>query len=112
MNAQVSNKVAKSVDDELVLSVIDQGLGALGESPRRALWYCLEKDFNLCRETMPKNIASLEEALQKFFGLGYCFLESLFKKYMSEATGEVISANQTFAEFVEYLRSKPSKSEL
>jgi len=99
----------KQITDEIILEVVDHGLRALGESPRKALWYCLEKDFGLCREKVPKNVDSFEEALKSYFGLGYSFLGSLLKNYLSEATGEPFPTNQSFAESVSYLRSKTSR---
>jgi hypothetical protein len=94
--------------DEIILGVIDRGFGALGENPKHALWYCLERDFNLSRQKVPENIKAFEKALQSFFGLGYNILDSLFLNYLCEAAGENLKEYQSFAEAVNHLRSKVS----
>jgi hypothetical protein len=96
------------ISDETVLEVIDKGLSALGESPKQALWHCLENDFKLDREKVPAHLEVFEQYLQNFFGLGYRFLNSLFKNYLGEATGENFAGCQSFSDCVNWLRSKNS----
>jgi|SRR3990170_3849964 len=96
------------IDDELILGVIEKGLSALGENPKNALWFCLKKDFNLDPQNVPENIEAFEQTLQRFFGLGYNFLQTLFLKYLSEATGEDLLSSPSFAECVIRLRAKAS----
>lgn len=100
--------MTEQINDKVILEVIDRGLAALGESPKHALWYCLEKDFKLTRQNIPRNLEVFEKSLQGFFGLGYNFLEDLFKNYLSEKTGETFSS-QSFTECVNLIRSKKSK---
>ena len=92
------------VTDEMILDVIEKGLSALGESPKQAIWYCLEKDFKFERHKVPENLDSFEETLRKFFGLGYSFLESLFRKHLEEATGEDLQGYNTFSDCIRGLR--------
>ena len=96
----------KPIDDGLILEVIDRGLSSLGERPKQALWYCLEKDFKFNHSKVPENMEAFEETLKDFFGLGYRFLECLFRKYLQEATGEDLKNYKTFAECVNVLRRK------
>ena len=96
--------MSKTPVNEIVLQVIDRGFGSLGESPRNALWYCLEQDFGFDRSKVPENIEAFEQALEKFFGLGYSFLESLLRNYLCEAIGERLDRYHSFAECVNYLR--------
>lgn len=96
------------ITDELILDVIEKGLSALGENPKAAIWSCLEKDFNLDKQKVPRNIEAFQQAMQRFFGLGYNFLEALFLKYLSEATGENQPSNSSFAECILSLRMKAS----
>ena len=98
--------MSQIVIDEIVLDVIDKGLAELGESPKRAIWYCLEKDFKFERRKLPEKLEAFEEALQKLFGLGYIFLESLFLKHLHNATGEDLQGYKTFADCVRSLRMK------
>jgi hypothetical protein len=96
------------ISDEVVIAVIEKGLSSLGESPKKAIWFCLEKDLNLDKQNVPQNIEAFQQALQRFFGLGYNFLETLFLRYLSEATGEDLSSSRSFAECVIRLRTKAS----
>lgn len=98
--------MTKPITDEILLTVIDRGLDALGESAKQALWYYLKKDFNFQPQNIPKSINAFQEALQKFFGLGYNFLDELFKQYLQEALDENMPKNKNFAECVSYLYSR------
>ena len=87
-----------------ILEVIDKGLDALGKSPKQAIWILLEQDFNVNRNELPENIREFHEGLQKIFGLGYKFLDTLFCHYLQEATGENFPENMKFCDCVERLR--------
>lgn len=92
--------------DEIILDAIDQGLSALGENPKKALWYCLEKDFKIDRHKVPENLEAFEETLKGFFGLGYSFLEALFRQHLQNATGEDLKCYKSFADCIRGLRKK------
>jgi hypothetical protein len=87
-----------------LLAVIDKGLASLGENPQKTIWFCLEKDFNIGRNKVPDNLHNFEHILQRFFGSGYDFLETLFIKYLSEATGEKLDRKTSFVDCVTRLR--------
>ena len=101
-----------NINDELILAVIEKGLSSIGENPKKALWFCLEKDFNLDMQKVPENIEAFQQALQKFFGLGYNFLETLFLQYLSEATEDNLSNYSSFTECVIRLRRKTSTNSM
>lgn len=90
--------------DDVILEVIEKGLDSLGESPKKAIVYCLEENFHVHRDELPENIVKFEEALQKIFGLGYSFLETLFRQYLKEATGQDFHNCRSFAECVHSLK--------
>jgi hypothetical protein len=98
--------MSKPINDEIILQAIDQSLSALGDGPKQALWSFIEKDSNISRQKVPQNVEEFEQTLQKVFGLGYKFLDSLFKKYLSDATGENLNEYTSFAASVRSLRSK------
>lgn len=98
--------MSKCISDELVLQVIERGFDALGESPKQAIWFCLEEKFGFNRKKVPENLKAFEEALQKLFGLGYDFLDVLFRQYLHEATGEKCHNCASFAECVSLLQSR------
>ena len=98
--------MSKSISDEIVLQIIERGFDALGESPKQAIWFCLEEKFGFNRKKVPENLADFQAALQKIFGLGYSFLDVLFRKYLEEATGEKFHNCASFAECVSLLQSR------
>ena len=93
----------KPIDDLIVLKAIDEGLSALGDSPKKALLFHLEKDFGLNWQGIPQNVEAFEEALKKIFGLGYNFLDSLFCQSLQETTEVDPQSYRSFAECVSCL---------
>ena len=96
----------KHIYDEIVLKVIEKGLNALGESPKQAIWFYLEREYNLDRKKVADNLTTFEEGLQKIFGMGYSFLSTLFRQYLEEATGKNFNDCASFAECVNNLYTK------
>jgi hypothetical protein len=95
--------LSSGCDNTLILQVIEKGLDSLGTTPKQAIWIFLEKDFNVKRDELPGNLKDFREGLQKIFGLGYKFLDTLFCHYLQEATGKKFQKNLTFVECVESL---------
>jgi hypothetical protein len=102
--------MANQVTDELILEIIDKCLSSLGENPKNAVWFCIEKDFTISHQEAPKKLETVEKILQSIFGLGYNFLEALFREYLVEVTGEDLSGKKGISECVSYLRSKNKSS--
>ena len=98
--------MAEIINDEMVLDIIDKGLSALGESPKQAIWYYFEKDFKINRHTLLENFDVVEKTFQMIFGLGYSFLESLFRQQLHETTGKDLQGYKSFADCVRSLRMK------
>ena len=98
--------MSQILSNEVIISVIDKGLSSLGESSKKAVWYCLENDFKIKRDELPGDIEKFEDVLNKFFGLGYGFLDSLFRLYLCEAIGEDLECYKTFSECIRGLRIK------
>ena len=91
-------------DDGAILDAIDKGLQILGESPRRAIWYSLEKDFNLDRHKLPEDVEAFENALKSFFGPGYDFLQSVFRHNLQESSGIEFADFSTLVDCIHALR--------
>lgn len=60
-----------------ILDAIEEGLAALGESPKQAILFHLESTFKLRREEIPKNLTEFKKALEKIFGPGTPYVERL-----------------------------------
>jgi hypothetical protein len=72
--------------EELLLESVDEGLSALGESSKQAIYFHIEKGFNIKKNEIPGNIADFDRAIEKIFGLGASFLETLILKRLIEKT--------------------------
>ena len=93
--------------DGVLLAVIEKGLDSLGETPKQAIWFYLEQTFGFSKKNIPENIDVFQDALQKCFGLGYGFLDTLFRRYLEEVIGQNLEGYSSFAECVNVLRLKP-----
>jgi len=56
----------------------------MGESSKQAIYFHLEKGFNLKRQEIPCKIDVFEHSIEKIFGLGANFLEVLIMKRLHE----------------------------
>ena len=95
--------MSKRFHNGLILEIIERGLNSLGESPKKAIWIVLESKFNIDRNKIPINIRGITNALQDIFGLGYSFLDILFKQHLEDETGKTFE-NKNFFECVQSLR--------
>jgi len=104
--------------DELLLEAVDEGLSSMGESSRRAVYFHLEKSFNIKRQEIPCKIEVFEHSMGKIFGLGANFLEVLIMKRIHEKVGGQFewhrSQDFTFTEYVvaarrSFLKKKETK---
>lgn len=91
--------------ERLLLKAIDEGLSSLGDSPKRAVYFYLEKRFNIKKREIPYKIEDFIDALEKIFGLGAKFLEILIIKRLYEKVGQIFEWNegQTDLTFTEYI---------
>lgn len=90
--------------DKLLLEAVDQGLSSLGESSKQAIFFHLEKRFNIKKQEIPHRIEAFADALEKIFGLGANFVEILIMKQLHEKVGGSLewseSKDLTFIEYV------------
>ena len=95
---------AKRSFEELLNEAVEEGLSSLGESAKQAIYYYLEKGFNLNRQEIPYKVKDFATAIEKFFGVGANFLETLILKQLYEKAGQSfnldISEDVNFSERV------------
>jgi hypothetical protein len=105
--------MAKADFEKLLLEAVDEGLASIGESPKQAIYFHLEKDFNIQKQEIPYKIEAFVLAVEKIFGIGANFLESLMLKRLYEKTGlkdtEVSFKGLTFAETVATVKQTMEK---
>ena len=90
------------------MEAIDEGLSALGESSKQAIYFHLEKGFNVKREEIPVKIEVFAVAIEKIFGLGANFLEILIRQQLHRILDGSIELDgtkgSTFVEYVTVVR--------
>jgi len=100
----VNYSLAKQNFDKLLLEAVDEGLHSLGESSKQAIYFHLEKRFNIKKHEIPHKIEAFADAIEKIFGLGANFLEILIMKQLHEKVGQSFkwpeSKELTFIKYV------------
>jgi len=88
----------------LLLKAIDEELSSLGESSRQAIYFHLEKSFNIKKQEIPNKIDVFADAIEQIFGVGASFLEILIMKRLYEKVEREFELNDSadFA-FTEYI---------
>lgn len=67
-----------------LLEAVEEGLASLGDSPKQAILFHLEKSFKIKREEIPGNLTEFKKALEKIFGPGTPYLEKLILKRLCD----------------------------
>ena len=105
--------MAKANFEKLLLEAVDEALASIGESPKQAIYYHLEKGFSVKKQEIPSKIEAFVLAVEKLFGLGANFLESLMLKKLYEKAGlkgkEDSFKGLTFAEAVAAVKQAMEK---
>ena len=66
--------------DRTFLEAVDHALLSLGESPREAIYYHLDKSFKLHKEEIPAVTSEFSQALNAIFGPGAEIIERIIVK--------------------------------
>ena len=90
--------------NKLLLEAADEGLSSLGESAKQAIYFHLEKRFNVKKQKIPFKIEAFVDGIENIFGVGANFLEILIIKRLYEKIGWVFewdeSTDFTFTKYV------------
>jgi len=96
--------LSKNDFDKLLLEAVDEGLSSLGESAKQAVYFHLEKGFDIEKEEIPSKIENFVNAFENIFGLGANFLEIQIMRRLYEKVGGSVqlsdSKDFTFTEYV------------
>lgn len=96
--------MSKRSFNKLLLEAVDEGLASLGESSKQAIYFHLEKRYNIKKQEIPHKIEAFADAIEKIFGLGADFLEILIMKQIHQKVGGSFkwpeSKDLTFVEYV------------
>jgi len=66
--------------EKTLLEAVDHALLSLGESPKEAIYYHLDKRFKLQREEIPEDTNEFSHALNNIFGPGAELIEKIILK--------------------------------
>jgi len=91
--------------EKLLLEAVDEQLTSLGESSKRALYFHLEKGFNIRRHEIPHKTQAFVDAMEKIFGLGADYLEILIMKRLHDKIDRRVDMNKPNLTFVEYVEA-------
>jgi hypothetical protein len=81
--------------EKLLLEAVDEGLASLGESSKQAIYFHLERSFNVKKKEILHKIETFAKAIEKIFGLGANFLEILVVKKLYEKVGGVFEWHES-----------------
>jgi len=73
--------------ERLLLEAIDEGLSSLGDSPKQAIYFYLEKTFKIKKMDIPNKIEEFANVIEKIFGHGAKHLEIQIMKRLYEKVG-------------------------
>jgi hypothetical protein len=87
-----------------MLEAIDEGLSSLGESSKQAIYFHLEKTFDIKREEIPDRVSAFSQAIENIFGAGAGCLEILIMERLYEKVGGILRWDKKKGfSFVEYV---------
>lgn len=66
--------------DKTLLEAVDHALLSFGESPRKAIYYHLDRSFKIQKEDIPEETERFMCALSAIFGSGAAVIEKLIVK--------------------------------
>jgi nucleoside-diphosphate-sugar epimerase len=96
--------LSKRSFEKLLLEAVDDGLSSLGDSAKHAIYFHLEKTFNINRRDIPYKIEEFADAIETIFGFGAKPLEILIMQRLYEKVGGVVEYPEhkelIFAEYV------------
>ncbi len=91
--------------ERILLEAVDEQLTSLGESSKQALYFHLERGFNIKRHEIPKKTEAFASAMEKIFGQGANFLEILIMKRLHEKIGHNVKLRSSSLTFIEYVEA-------
>jgi len=91
--------------EKLLLEAVDEQLTSLGESSRQALYFHLERGFNIKKQEIPRKTEAFVDAMEKIFGQGADYLEILIMKRLHSKMGLDVKLSKTNLTFIEYIEA-------
>lgn len=90
--------------EKLLLEAVNESLSSLGESPKQAIYFHLEKNFHVRKHEIPYKIETFASAIEKIFGSGANLIEIMIMKRLYEKVEPTVTLHGykdfTFIEYV------------
>lgn len=90
--------------DKLLQSAVDDSLATLGESVKQAIYFHIEKQFNVPKNNVSEALEDFQLGLEKIFGAGARFIEILIMKNLHSKIGLPLDGSDEL-EFVKYVNA-------
>ena len=91
--------------EKLLLEAVDEQLASLGESSKQALYFHLERGFNIKKQEIPKKTEAFVDAMERIFGQGADYLEILIMKRLHSKIGLDVGLSNPNLTFTEYVKA-------
>lgn len=88
---------------KVLIEAVDNGLLTLGESPRSAIYFHLERNWQLKKEEIPEKVEKFLEGLANIFGPGSRVVEKVIVKDLYTRLGLEFEEKMNF-EFQDYVK--------
>jgi len=88
--------------EKTLLEAVDHALLSLGESPRQAIYYHLNRSFRLQREEIPEDTNEFSQALNTIFGPGAEVIEKIIVRNLYSKL-DLNFEEKTCFQFVDYV---------
>jgi hypothetical protein len=90
--------------DKFLLHAVDEALNSLGKSVRQSIYFHIKNKFSINRNEIPENLQEFQEGLEKIFGTGARFIESLIIKNLHAKIGRpLVIGKREQLKFIEYV---------
>jgi len=88
--------------EKTLLEAVDHALLSLGESPRQAIYYHLNKSYKLQKNTIPEEADEFSEALSNIFGPGAEVIQKIIVKNLYSRLNLSLEEKTSYG-FVDYI---------
>ena len=96
--------MSKRSFEKLLLEAVDEGLSTLGDSGKQAIYFYLEKTFNINKRDIASRIEEFANAIEKIFGSGGKPIEVFIMRRLYEKVGGSVEYSEhkdlVFAEYI------------
>ena len=94
---------------KLLQDAVDEALTTLGESVKQAIYFHIEKRFNVPKDNVSEKLEDFQLGLERIFGVGARFIEILIMKNLHSKIGLPLKIDDDELEFVKYVNAAEAR---